>query len=90
LAYVFTGWPIYLQLIAAAAALGTFLARKRPAALILAAMIGLYAIPYVISIPYHFRYRYPIEPLLVLLAGFWTVSAARWALTLTRRPAGTL
>jgi hypothetical protein len=89
LAYFFTGWPIYLKLITAAAGVGVFLARKRPAVLILAAMIALYAIPYVISLPYHFRYRYPIEPLLVLLAGFCAVTAARWALTLRRRPAGT-
>jgi hypothetical protein len=88
-AYFFTGWPLYLQLITAAAGLGIVLARKRPAALILAAMIPLYAIPYVISLPYHFRYRYPVEPLLLLFAGFAGVSAARWVLQLTRRPAGT-
>jgi hypothetical protein len=76
--YFFTGWPIYIQALTAVAGLGIYLGRKRPGALVLASMIPLYAVAYVISVPYHFRYRYPIEPLLTLFAAFAAVAVARW------------
>lgn len=85
-AYFFIGWPIYIQVLTAVAVLGIYLARRRRAALILAAMIPLYAIAYVIALPYHFRYRYPVEPLLLLFAASALVSATRWTLARAGRP----
>ena len=57
-------------MIAVLAALGALFAVRRPSARILAVMVLGYSIPYAIGVPYFDRYRYPIEPLLLLFASY--------------------
>jgi len=52
------------------AVLGGLLARKTPAVLTLALWAGTYIGPFLMITPYFYRYRAPIEPLLVVLATF--------------------
>jgi 4-amino-4-deoxy-L-arabinose transferase-like glycosyltransferase len=52
------------------AALGGLLAIRNPAVLTLAVWVGAYVGPFLLITPYFYRYRAPIEPLLVVLAAY--------------------
>jgi hypothetical protein len=51
-------------------ALGGLLAIRNPAGLTLAVWVGAYGGPFLLITPYFYRYRAPIEPLLVVLAAY--------------------
>lgn len=54
--------------VAGLAGLGLLLAFRDYRVRALALMAFAYSIPYLVSMPYYYRYRYPIEPLMVVLA----------------------
>jgi 4-amino-4-deoxy-L-arabinose transferase-like glycosyltransferase len=79
-AYFFVGWAGQVKLVLLLAIPGFILGRRRLEVWLLAAWIGAFATPYLISMPYFDRYRYPVEPLLLLVASYPVVALARRAL----------
>jgi 4-amino-4-deoxy-L-arabinose transferase-like glycosyltransferase len=75
-AFFYSGLKWYLRLLAALALVGAFLAVRRGPARILAMLVIGYSIPYVLGTPFFDRYRYPIEPLLLLFASYAVVLLA--------------
>jgi hypothetical protein len=68
-----TSWAAGLALVGAAMAV----AATGPAVLPIAAFALALLVPYLLGVPYFYRYRYPAEPLLLLFAAYACVSAAR-------------
>ncbi|HSE28653.1 MAG TPA: glycosyltransferase family 39 protein [Gemmatimonadales bacterium] len=67
------------------AALAWLLARRSLAVLGLTLWVGAYLVPFLLIVPYYPRYRAPVEPLLVALAGVATWRLALLAVHLGRR-----
>lgn len=70
LAFIFTNWkaPGALALLAL---LGMLTTRWDPGTRALIALVSAYCLPYLLTLPYFYRYRYPIDPLLAILASFF-------------------
>lgn len=52
------------------ALIGAILSIKNRQARILSLLILGFAAPYIIALPFYYRYRYPVEPLIVILASY--------------------
>ncbi len=90
-AFFYSGWTRSLRLIALLAAAGCLITLPRAAPRILVAFTVAFAASYVVGLPCFYRYRYPVEPLLLLLACHAPVTAgmggARWFRRWVERPA---
>jgi 4-amino-4-deoxy-L-arabinose transferase-like glycosyltransferase len=62
-------WGPLFSMIAVAAFVGWFLMRRDLRVTGLMLLLVAYTIPYAISIPFYYRYRFPVEPILFVLAG---------------------
>jgi hypothetical protein len=62
------GWAPEHTLTGVLCLLALFVFVRKPAALIIGAMILAYVAPYALGIPWFYRYRFPIEPLIIVLA----------------------
>jgi 4-amino-4-deoxy-L-arabinose transferase-like glycosyltransferase len=60
------------------ALVGLIVAFKDRRVLILALLVLAYSAAYIVTGPFFYRYRYPIEPLMAVLAGIGTVWLATW------------
>jgi 4-amino-4-deoxy-L-arabinose transferase-like glycosyltransferase len=66
----FAGWGRRQSLVALLAFLGAVLSLRNRRARALIPLILAYAIPFSLAAPWFYRYRYPIEPLLLLFAAY--------------------
>ena len=64
------GWSGYLRVLTVLAAVGAAQLIRRRAGLAVALAIAGFSSAYVIGMPYFYRYRYPVEPLIALLASY--------------------
>ncbi len=71
--------------VAVLALLGLVIAFRDRRVQILALLVLAYSAPYIATGPFFYRYRYPIEPLLAVLAAVGVVGCARWVAALQRR-----
>ncbi len=78
---VVIGWRMEHTLVGLLGILGALLALKRPAGFVLTLMVAAFIVPYALGVPWKYRYRYPIEPLLLLLTMHFAVCAARCVLS---------
>jgi len=78
---VVIGWRMEHTLVGLLGILGALLALKRPAGFVLTLMVAAFIVPYALGVPWGYRYRYPIEPLLLLLTMHFAVCAARCVLS---------
>lgn len=73
--------PDRAGMVAVLAVLGFLVAFKDRKVQILALFILAYSAPYVVTGPFFYRYRYPIEPLMAVLAGVGTLWLAKRTVT---------
>jgi hypothetical protein len=60
------------------ALLGVIISLRQPQARILGLLIIVFALPYALGMPFFYRYRYPIEPLLLLFAGYAVIAGVQY------------
>jgi hypothetical protein len=74
----FLNWGVWGRFSTILAIIGSFLALQDPRARAVVLLALGFSAPYVLTQPIYYRYRYPIEPLFLLLAAFAvTVVASR-------------
>ena len=64
------GWSGYLRALTVLAVAGAVLAMRKRAAVAAILAIAGFSTAYVVGMPYFYRYRYPVEPLIALLAAY--------------------
>ena len=67
---LYEGWSPSPKKIAILAFMGSLLAIRKPKARILVMMIAIFSVPYSLAVSWWYRYRYPIEPILLILASY--------------------
>lgn len=73
---LYEGWGLLNKKIAILAFMGALLAIRNPQARVLIMMIGIFSVPYTLAVSWWYRYRYPIEPILIVLASYVLVFIA--------------
>ena len=68
LAFFLADWPMHLQIISLLALLSTLFMIRNQQARVLVLLTLAYTVPYSLGLPCFYRYRYPLEPILLLLA----------------------
>jgi hypothetical protein len=83
------GWSWQATLLTLLAIAGVLVNWRDPRAVGLAMLVAVYAAPYALAVPFYYRYRAPIDPLLFILVGllFARVNMAlgRWGRPLRHR-----
>lgn len=79
LAYFYIGWSDYLRGLSLLALVGVFLTIRRRSSKVLVAWVLAYSVPYVLGMSFFIRYRYPVEPLLLLFAVYPIVAVASYS-----------
>jgi len=77
----FRGWSQYQSIIALFALSGAIVTLRHQKGRILTILVLAYSIPYLFGMPFGYRYRYPIEPLLLVMASyvpFFIISKFSW------------
>lgn len=69
-AFFFLGWSGYLRALTVLAVVGAVLLIRERAGLAVILAIAGFSSAYVVGMPYFYRYRYPVEPLIALLASY--------------------
>ena len=87
--FLFLGWSGYLRALTVLAVAGAVLAIRRRAGLAAILAIAGFSSAYVVGMPYFYRYRYPVEPLIALLAG-WPVAQLLLVIGRASRPGSAL
>ena len=64
------------------ALVGALISVKKSQARILSLLILGFAVPYILAIPFYYRYRYPVEPLIVILASYTLYSSFHFGMKL--------
>ncbi|HEX7974178.1 MAG TPA: HPr(Ser) kinase/phosphatase, partial [Anaerolineales bacterium] len=67
---LFFGSHFSQLMISLMAIIGAIISIKKSQARILSLLILGFAAPYILAIPFYYRYRYPVEPLLIILASY--------------------
>ena len=65
--YGYWGWPF--RVITVMAFLGLLLRVRDARAAAIVLLLAAYTLPYAVSLPLYYRYRFPVEPLLVVMSG---------------------
>lgn len=75
------GWRPLHSFVAALALIGGLAALRRKEGVVIVLTLAAFIAPYALGVPWGYRYRYPLEPLLLTLAAFCCVGALRmlWA-----------
>lgn len=80
--YFIAGWNPVQNVVGLLAVVGLVLSWRNRHALVLTLFTLVYAFPYVLTVQWFYRYRYPIEPLFLVLASYALVQiASKAALT---------
>jgi 4-amino-4-deoxy-L-arabinose transferase-like glycosyltransferase len=77
--------PDRAGLVAMLALIGVLVAYRDRRVQAVALFVLAYSAPYFVTGPFFYRYRYPIEPLMAVLAGIGVVWLAEWVFTHLRR-----
>ena len=73
---LYAGWRPSQTRIAILAFMGALLALKNRQARVLVMMVLIFSVPYTLAVSWWYRYRYPIEPILLILASYVLVFMA--------------
>jgi 4-amino-4-deoxy-L-arabinose transferase-like glycosyltransferase len=79
------GWSKAQAVVGVAAVLGTLASLRLPLARPLVLMTLAVVAPYALGIPWGYRYRYPIEPLVLVFASYLVVATAQGSFFLLRK-----
>lgn len=82
---LFFGSHFVQLIISLLAFFGLIISRKKSHARLIGLLILGFAAPYILAIPFYYRYRYPIEPLILVLASYTIYMGSRIGIKLVAR-----